>query len=273
MRHKRTKTKLGYYKAVGGILTALYVGFIANHGVAFATQAAAPSACQSADSLCLLGQEEADAAKITDAGWRDQIYRELAKLYTAKGDFTHALGLLPKIQTPDTEAMTIRGIGMAAARLKRKPDELKPLFTSLRNAADKIQHPPSQGIALTYIAMAQAFAGDDDGAYATAKAMINDALRHKALGESAEIQAERGDLQAATKSLNAIEDLSFRNKAYAKVARTFADQGQYDNALAAIKAISNDYERSQTMVYMLTKQITPGETGADIKTRPGEDLP
>lgn len=234
----------------------------------------ASKSCGPADTPCLLSQLENLSGQIAEKDWRDQTYREIAKLYAAQGNTAQALSLIPKIQSDDTKALTIRGIGMAASKLNLKPEDLTRLFTDLRKEADKIAQPPSQAIALTYIAMAQAKAKDDAGALATAQSMTNAALRHKALGESAEIQANRGDLAAALQSLAAIDDLSFRNKANAKVARAFADNKQFDNALkAADKIETNAYEKSQALLYILAKQITPDEITLGIKAKPGEVEP
>ena len=248
--------------AVVTMVTALhFFSIIANAEPA----ATPPASCVATDTACLLPQLDALTVKIENVSWRDQTLRELAKLYAAKGMNKEALALLPRIETPDTRALTIRGIGMEAARRDLKPEALNDLFSALRAEADKITHEPSRGIALTYIAMAQAFARDDDGAYSTAKSMTNAALRHKAFGETAEIQAERGDIQAAMQSLAAIEDLSFRNKAYGTVARIFADDKNFDAALETGNKIENDYQKSQILLYILARQITPSEVTLGIK--------
>ncbi|HEY8190443.1 MAG TPA: hypothetical protein VIF12_07135 [Micavibrio sp.] len=253
-----------YFTSAFAAVIALDAGFLIENPA----QAQSPrpaKACAASDADCLLPELEGLTAKIVEIPWRDQTYRELAKLYMAKHRTKEALALIPKIETPDTRAMTIRGIGMQAARMNLPPEELAALFAALRVEADKIEHAPSQGIALTYIAMAQAFAGDDAGAYATAKSMTNNALRHKAFGESAEIQAERGDLHAALESLAAIDDASFRNKAHNTVSAIFADRKMYDEALATADKIDNDYQKSQAILHILAKQITPDEIMSGIR--------
>ncbi len=239
-------------------VTTLFFIFIANIALAEAP-------CPATDATCQLPRLESLSAKITEASWRDQTYREIAKLYMAHGNADAALALLPKIESRDTRALTIRGIGMEAARLKMPQESLNAIFTALRTEADKIDHPPSHGIALTYIAMAQAFAGDDTGAFATAKSMTNDALRHKAFAESAEIQAERGDLSPALESLAAIDSDSFRNKAHLTVAKIFADKKYYDHAMATVEKITNDYQKSQALLYIMARQITPAEVTLGIR--------
>lgn len=187
-----------------------------------------------------------NAAQIEQKSWRDKIYRELAKSYTYEGEEAKAIALIDLIETPDTQAMAIRGIGMAAANKKWvNKERYESLFKTLTAKADKITHLPSQGIAYTYIAMAQAFAGDDDGAFETAKSMQNDALQNKAFGESAEIQAERKDYDAAMKSIEQIQSLAFRNKAYGIVANIFTKEGELEKAYNTASKIDNAYAKAQ----------------------------
>lgn len=203
--------------------------------------------CAIQDKLCIMAQIKNSAAAIEKTAWRDQTYRELAKSYTYEGQESLALALIGKIETPDTRAMTIRGIGMAAADSGWEKARYDALFANLAEEAKKIDHPPSQAIAWTYIAMAQAFAGDDAGAAATAGAMENDALRHKAFGETAEIQAERGDFTAAMASIASIDSSSYRNKAYATVSKIFTERGKLQEAYDTALKIDNAYSRAQAL--------------------------
>lgn len=210
--------------------------------------------CTVEDRVCVLNEIEALSAKIDRASWRDQTYRELAKTRAFEGDIDGALSVIEKIETPDTKALTIRGVGMAAADLKLPKEQYDEWFEKLRVKAEGIEHPPSYAIALTYIAMAQAFAGDNEGAWATAADMENDALRHKAYGETAEIQAERGDFNAARTSISKIESLSFRNKAYSTVSKILADREYYQEALDAASLIENAYKKASALQYVLDTQ-------------------
>lgn len=210
--------------------------------------------CAIDDRACILKEIEATSVKIENTSWRDQTYRELAKTKAFEGDMDGALAVIDKIETPDTKAMTIRGIGMAAADLKLSQERYEALFVKLREKAEGIEHPPSYAIALTYIAMSQAFAGDNDGAWKTASEMENDALRHKAYGETAEIQAEAGNGPAAMKSIGFIESLAFRNKSYALVAKLLADRGEFEDALKAAMSIENPYKKASALQYVLDKQ-------------------
>lgn len=223
----------------------------------YPAQAQEKAACAATDKTCLFGQLESLTDTIGEQHWKDQTYREIAKLLTAEKQSDHAISLISRIENPDTKAMTIRGIGMEAAKLGLPPDEYDALFTALRAEAEKIEHPPSYAIALTYIAMAQAFAGDDTGAMVTANDMENDALRNKAHAEASEIQAERGDLAAAMASIGEIDSASFRDKAYRTISKIFADRQKYDEALESAMTIENSYQKAQAVLYILAKQIAP----------------
>ncbi|MBU0800338.1 MAG: hypothetical protein KKA05_04975 [Alphaproteobacteria bacterium] len=226
--------------------------------------AAPVTACASATDIpCMLNLLDNTTTGIDDANWRDQTVRELAKLMAKQERYDDALALIKRIDNPDTRAMTIRGIGMAAASLKKPPESYKELFEKLTVEAEIISHPPSHAIALTYIAMAQAFAGDDEGATATAKTMDNPALRNKALAESAEIQAERENLDAALASIGHIDDLPFRDKAHRTISKILANSLQYDKALAAAAKIDNNYQRAQAILYILARQISPEEVSVE----------
>ena len=222
---------------------------------ALAQDAAVKKACQASERACIIAALIRTTEGIENASWRDQSYREIAKSLAANGSFDEAVEVWGKIENPDTKAMTIRGIGMAAADHNLSQERYDSLFTTLRNKAETIDHPPSYAIALTYIAMAQAFADDDAGAWKTAASMDNDALRHKAYGETAEIQAERGDVNAAMKSIGYIESVAFRNKAYALVSKILADQGMFDEALVAAEPLTNAYKKAKALQYVLDQQI------------------
>lgn len=211
--------------------------------------------CQIEDRACVLKQIEDIAPAIDNKNWHDQTLRELAKTYAFEGDTDKAISLIPEIKTPDTQAMTIRGIGMAAAGNKLTKEQYESLFTKLRAVADStIKHPPSYAIALTYIAMAQAFAKDNEGAWKTAGSMENAALRHKAFAETAEIQAENGDFEASMHSIGLIESEAFRNKAYNVVSKIFAEKKLYQEALNAAAKITNAYKRAEALQFTLDRQ-------------------
>lgn len=215
-------------------------------------QADSPAeACRPDDKSCMMGQLESVAHTITEERWRDQTYRELAKTYTYAGNPDKAIALIDKIINNDTKAMTIRGIGFAAADSKWQATRYAELFQKLESEAQKIDHAPSHAIALTYIAMSQAFAGDDEGATKTAKSMKNDALRNKAFGETAEIQAERRDFDAAMASISHINTSSFRNKAYRIVSKIFTNHGAIAEAYQSAILIDNAYMKAEALQYIL----------------------
>lgn len=223
-------------------------------GVLAAARPAMAQECALTDRPCVIASLLDAAATIDNAAWRDQTYREIAKTLAFEGETVRAIAMVEKIENPDTKAMTIRGIGMAVADNKLAPAQYGDAFTKLRAAAEKIAHPPSYAIALTYIAMSQAFAGDNEGSWKTASEMENEALRHKAYGETAEIQAEKGDFESAMKSIGFISSEAYQNKSYSIVAKILADRGQLAEALKAAQALTNSYKRAQALQYVLDKQ-------------------
>lgn len=210
-------------------------------------------ACKAVDRPCLLRQLEQLAPQIDTANWRDQTYRELAKTYTYEGQPDKAIALIDKIEHNDTKAMTIRGIGMAMATSKYSRIQSNAVFVKLATKAKEINHAPSQAIAFTYIAMSQAFLGDDEAARSTAAGMTNAALRNKAYGETAEIDAERGDLKNALLALSKIDTQSYRNKAYDTVSRIFLDKALLNEAYECASRIENPYIKASAIQRILNK--------------------
>lgn len=248
------------------IAAAAVVIFAAFSFPARAAEDKAPN-CTAMDRPCQMRQIESLAEKIQESDWRDQTLRELAKTYAYEHQPDKAIALIEKISNPDTKAMTIRGIGMAAAGGQWKAGEYTSLFSRLTAEANKIEHTPSRGIAFTYIAMSQAFAGDDTGARKTAAAMDNAALRNKAYGETAEIQAERGDLKNALISLEALDSASYRNKAYDTVSRIFLDKAMIEEAYTCASRIDNAYLKAKSVQRILNagnREETDMEPKADL---------
>lgn len=237
------------------IFSGLLVFILAIQG-AYAEDKKAGPDCAAMDRPCLMKQIESLTPQIDKSDWKDQTLRELAKTYSYEGQTDKAIAIIDKITDNDTKAMTIRGIGMAAASLKWDPRRYDSLFAKLSAEAAKISHPPSQGIAYTYISMSQAFAGDDDGARRTAAAMDNTALRNKAYGEAAEIQAGRGDLQNALASLDAIDSAPYKSKQYDIVSRIFLDKAMIEEAYACASRIDNAYLKAKSIQRILNKGNT-----------------
>jgi len=222
--------------------------------------AASAAPCAPEDKPCLMAEIESLAPQIQNALWRDQIYRELAKSYAYEGIENKAVSLIAKISNTDTKAMTIRGIGFAAADTKMEAGRIATLFKSLSTAAKKIDYPPSRDIAWTYIAMAQALAKDDTGALTTIKEMENPALKHKALAETAEIQAERGDAAAALATAGEIDSLSFRNKALSLLNDIFVEKNMPADAYHATSMIDNPYMRARALQTIIRQGNAEEET-------------
>lgn len=222
-------------------------------------QAAEDAVCAGTDHACLMKELEQTAGQIEEVKWRDISYRELAKSLATDGKLEAAMTIVPKITSGDTQALTIRGIGMAAASHNLKEEEYTKLFKSLSQLADNITDTPSKDIAYTYIAMSQSFAKLDDKAIATAKAMINPALKHKALGEIAEVQAERKDAAAAMQTLKEIDSVSYQNKSSRTVTLLLADRGLFDDAAKIAHGIQNPTLKAEALQYIISKQqaVTP----------------
>lgn len=212
--------------------------------------------CAKADRTCMLERLETLTAAIPEDSWRDRTWRELAKTLAFDGQADRAIAIIGKIKKPDTQAMTIRGIGMATAERKAPPEERGKIFQNLRAAAEKIEHKPSHAIALTYIAMAQAFAGDDEAARKTASEMTDDALRHKAYGETAEIEAERGDIEQMKRSLAAIDNDAYRAKSSLTVTKILARARLFDAAAELVQTIANPTLQTEGLQFILDRQIS-----------------
>ena len=242
------------------VLAFLIAGFLIA-GPALAAEQ--PASCAATDPACLLGVLEQTTTAVAEDQWRDNTYREIAKLYARQKQGNNALDLIGKIKNPDTKAMTIRGIGMAAAKTDMTKTEFDGLFAKLAEAAAKIDHPPSHAIALTYISMAQAYARDNEGAMKTAAAMENTALRNKAYGEAGEVQATRGEIDAVMTSINAIDDPGYRDKELRIISKVFTDGKYFDHALKTAEEIKDAYQKSQAILYLLVKQVAPEEVSIE----------
>ncbi len=93
--------------------------------------------------------------------------------------------------------------------------------------------------------------------------MENASLRHKAYGETAEIQAENGDYENAKISLNKIDDIPYKNKAYTMVSRLLAGKGMMTQAYDAAMQITNPYLKAAAIQNILDRHTAPTETTKD----------
>ena len=254
-------------KKVFGLII-LTILFISGRGLLSASHAQTLSSpCNIQDEICILDQIFTAAENIENTHWKDQTYRELAKSYAASGALEKALSLITRVENPDTRAMTIRGIGMEAAELNLPPQTYTSLFRELRRQADDIEHEQSHAIALTYIAMSQAFAGQIDGAARTAADIENEALRDKAYGETAEILAEQRKPEIALQAIDNIQSPAFKDKALSVISKILADKKLYNDAYRAANAIENPYKRSRALQIMMDlKQKHAREALNDMMT-------
>ncbi len=244
-------------------LTRIVAVFLA-YAALSAVPALADTACTGSDQACLLDLLERDASAIPEQEWRDSTYRELAKLLARKGDEDKAVALIDKIKTPDTKAITIRGIGMNAAQhAKLTKEQYDALFSALTSKANDMRDLPSQAIALNYIAESQATAGDDAGSLKTALAIKNEEMRNKALYDSSKAQAAAGRINAVEAGINAINQAPFRDKARRTASQIRADAKDYDGALRLAGKIENPYQKAQAVLYILVRQISPEEVSVE----------
>lgn len=241
-------------------IIALLLVFAALHDA----PAHADAVCAGLDQACLLNQLEREADAIPETQWRDSTYRELAKLLARRGEEDNAVALIDKIRTPDTKAITIRGIGMNAAQYaKLTKEQYATLFSSLTAKANDIKDPSSQAIALNYIAESQANAGDDAGSLKTALAMKNEEMRNKALYDSSKAQAAAGRIEAVEAGIKAINQAPFRDKARRTASEIRANAKDYDGALRLAEKIENPYQKAQAVLYILVRQISPEEVSVE----------
>lgn len=213
----------------------------------------AESWCSNMAKPCLSNRLEQIAPQVTNEKWRNSLYKDLAVIYVRDNHFDKALQQLRKISVPDTQAMTVRSMGMAFAKQKppATPEQKTAFFDSLKKATENIKHPPSHEIAHTYIAMAQALAGEENASNETAKNMENQALRNKAFAESSEIFAKKGHFETAFRTITYIDTQSFRNKALKIIADIALKDHLYNHALKAGQKIENTWLQAQTIKNIL----------------------
>jgi len=194
--------------------------------------------------------------QIKEPRWRNNAYRDLAESMAYNGDIDGAIAMIDKIDNPDTQSITVRAIGMVLAIHRDYSDvEYKDIFKQLDDKALTIKDEGARDIAYTYIAMAQAFAGLDADATKTTDAMKNPALKHKAFGETAEIQAERGDYDAAMNSVNLINSTAFKNKALGLISDIFVKRDELDKAYKTAMQITNPTKKSSSLQKIINAKI------------------
>jgi hypothetical protein len=217
---------------------------------------AADITCQATNVTCIQSSIATETQNITEPRWKNQSYRDLAVSIAFAGDIDHAINYIKKIDNSDTQAMTIRAIGMTLAIHKELSiEEYQVIFKKLNDFTPTIIDEGARDIAYTYIAMAQAFAGLDDDAHTTTLVMKKSALKHKAYGETAEIQAERGDFTRAVASINAIDSISFRNKALGIVSAIFLKSNDIDHAYKTAVQITNPTKKANALQKIVNAQI------------------
>jgi hypothetical protein len=223
----------------------------------------APQAARADNTSCALKQSDeamlACAAasldmlipQINNARWRDQSFREQAKILIRQGSAAKAIELITQISNEDTQALTIRAIGVAMADLSLDADILNAHFDTLHAQAMAITHTGSQDIALTYIAIAESSAGLFERALTTAQTLKTVSLRNKSYQEIAEILSVKGDVENSFKALQLIDDAAFQNKAYGIVAGLLIKHKQLPAALKAAEHIQDPYIKANTVLNII----------------------
>lgn len=200
---------------------------------------------------CIKKAIEAELPKIDNTSWRDIRTRELAKTYAHDGQAEQAIALIDTIKDPDTKAMTIRGIGMEVAKSAMAIEAKKDIFKTLKTVAPKIEHPPSHDIAITYIAMAEAYAAFYEDALATAQLLTNSSLKNKALGETAEIMAEKKQPALISAAYDKMDSDAYRDKSKEVVCKLLNDNGMADEALQLAQGIKNPLLKTTALQHII----------------------
>ena len=220
------------------------------------TVSADPSSCalqQDDDAMLSCAGAALDKLipQIYNTRWRDQSFREQAKILIRHGSVDKAMSLLPQISNEDTKALTIRAIGIGMAELPLAPAAQNEYFDTLHKQAMTISHTGSQEIAMTYIAIAEASAGLFERALTSARTLRTNSLRNKSYQEIAEVLSAKGDTDNSFAALNLIDDPSFRNKAYGVIAAVFIKHGQLAAALQFAEHIEDPYIKSNSFLNIM----------------------
>ena len=120
--------------------------------------------------------------------------------------------------------------------------------------------------ALRYIVVAQAEAGDMDGAFATARSIDDAWYRAGALGDIAEAQAEAGDMDGAFATARSIDDAWYRAGALGDIAEAQAEAGDMDGAFATARSIDDAGFRAQAFRDIAVAQAEAGDMDGAFAT-------
>jgi predicted negative regulator of RcsB-dependent stress response len=209
---------------------------------------------------CAMSALDLYVPQINNVRWRDQSLREQAKILVRKGDVQKALTLISQITNADTQALTIRAIGIGMKDLTLDDAQKTLYFDALHKHATAITHTGSQEIALTYIAIAEASAGLFQNALKTASKLETRSLRNKSYQEIAEVLSATHKSDDAFFALERIDDTAFKNKAYSVVAAVFIKHQHITNALKATDFIDDPYIKSSSLLHIINTAELPAAT-------------
>jgi len=229
--------------------------FIALYTLTSPAYADANASCAPLDGQpaldCAINALDALVPQINNPRWRDQSLREQAKILVRNGAVEKATNLISKITNADTQALTIRAIGIGMQDLTLD-DEKKALnFDRLHEHATAIAHTGSQEVALTYIAIAEANAGLFQRALLTAEKLNTRSLRNKSYQEIAEVCSAEGQKDNAFFALERIDDPAFKNKAYGVIAAVFIKHQHNADALRAADYITDPYIKATSLLNII----------------------
>lgn len=207
--------------------------------------------CDRENTRCLYDSLLQITEDIDNTNWKDQTYKEFSVLLTASNEPDQAINVIKLINNPDTKAMAIRANAMAITEHAFYQKKYSQLFENLITAANTIEHLPSKSIAYTYIAIAQAIAGDFNSALSTALSMENESLKNKALAEISELTAQRNQFNETVQALSSIQTSHYRDKASLNVSKIFSDNNKYDQAMKIMAMINSPYQKSQSLLTII----------------------
>ncbi len=211
--------------------------------------------CRDVSISCLADDLSNTLAILDNKRWSDQGFRDLAEILILDNQPAQAREAIQKIEDPDTRAMAIRKSGMALADAPMTETQKKNSFIMLKEEANAIEHKPSMGIALTYIAIAESESGFYEDAVKSVPIIDNVSLRNKAYAEIAEVQARVGLGDMSLPNVERIETLAFKNQVAKRISGVLAENNDIENAYKAIKLISNDAQKAAALQYLATIMV------------------
>lgn len=239
-------------------LFLLFVGFSTMHEAAHAEQSQSVE-CTINTPDCVLERVLADIQTIDNQEWKDESTHDAAHQYARLLQFDNAIKLIAGISSDDLKAKTIKSVGMLVKGNIAEKTERTRIFTALHVEAKKITNPTAYTTALKNVAISEAYSGDHEEALKKVGSIDNQGFRNKAYADVAEIEAMHGTWALAKQSLEHIDNHAVKNKAYETVVKTLTDRGLKDNAYDAALMISNSYQKSKAILYILSSQQPPAK--------------